>query len=99
MSREHCAGALFSALWFVTPVSAMSNNVMSRIDAALAVGDAVVCDVSRAANMALVVERAVNQGKTTPVVREGVTATVQAASNAVCQNLGGVVKQNASASR
>jgi hypothetical protein len=41
--------------------------------------------------------RPVNQGRATPLVREGATATVQAARGAVCQTLGGVVKQAASA--
>lgn len=97
MFRELFAGVLFCALFSVAPASAMSNNVISEIEAALAFGDAVVCDVSRAANLAVVVEQAVNQGKATPIVREGATATVQAASGAVCQNLGGVVKPAASA--
>lgn len=93
MSRKLSAGVLVCALLSAAPASAMSNNVISEIEAALAFGDAVVCDVSRVAHVALTVEKAVNQGKATPVVREGTTATVQAASDAVCQNLGGVVKQ------
>jgi hypothetical protein len=97
MYRKLAAGALVGALFFAPPASAMSNNVISEIEAALAFGDAAICDVSRVANVALVVENAVNQGKTTPLVRVGTTATVQAASNAVCQSLGGVVKQSASA--
>ena len=96
MVRQLSAGALFGALFFASPASAMSNNVISEIEAALAFGDAVICDVTRVAHVALVVENAVNGGKTTPLVRVGTTATVQAASDAVCQNLGGVVKPTAS---
>lgn len=93
------AGAFICALFSVVPASAMSNNVISDIEAALAFGDAVVCDVSRVAHVASIVERAVNQGKATPLVREGATAIVQAASDAVCEQLGGAVKQNAAAAR
>jgi hypothetical protein len=97
MFRITGVSALFGALLTATSASAMSNNVISQIQAALAFGDAVVCDVSSVANVALVVEQAVNQGKTTPLVREGATASVQAASAQVCQSLGGLVQQSASA--
>jgi hypothetical protein len=96
MFRFIGVSALFGVLLSTTPALAMSNNVISQIQAALAFGDAVVCDVSRVANVALVVEQAVNQGKTTPLVREGATASVQAASEQVCQSLGGVAQQSAS---
>jgi hypothetical protein len=97
MYRKLFAGALVCTLFFAAPASAMSNNVISEIEAALAFDEAVVCDVSRVANVALVVEKAVNQGKTTTLVREGTTTTVQAASSAICRNLGGVVKVSATA--
>jgi hypothetical protein len=95
MRKLPIGGALVCALFSISPASAMSNNVMSDIQAALAYGDAVVCDVSKVANVALAVEQAVNQGRTTQLVRQGTTATVQAASAAACQQLGGVVTQNA----
>jgi hypothetical protein len=95
MFRVLGVSALFGVLFFMTPASAMSNNVISQIEAALAFGDAVVCDVSHVASVALVVEQAVNQGKTTPLIREGATASVQAASQQVCQSIGGVAQQSA----
>jgi hypothetical protein len=97
MFRKLYAGALVCALFSAAPAAAMSNNVISEIEAALAFGDAVVCDVSHVANVALVVEQAVNQGKSTPLVRQGATLSVQAASDAICQSFGGIVKQGAAA--
>jgi hypothetical protein len=97
MFRKLHAGALVCALISAAPAAAMSNNVISEIEAALAFGDAVVCDVSHVANVALIVEQAVNQGKATPLVRVGATSSVQAASDAICRSFGGVVKQGAAA--
>jgi hypothetical protein len=97
MFRKLHAGALVCALFSAAPAAAMSNNVISEIEAALAFGDPMVCNVSHVANVALVVEQAMNQGKATPLVREGATSSVLAASAAACPSFGGVVKLGAAA--
>lgn len=87
-------GAL--ALAFLSaPASAMSGHVMTEIQAAINAAEAITCDVSKAASAGLSVESAINQGKATPVIRTGTTATVQTTSAAVCAALGGVAKATA----
>ncbi|MBB4199034.1 hypothetical protein CCR94_16200 [Rhodoblastus sphagnicola] len=92
MIRISLAGALACAL-FASTASAMSyklptaDQIQQDAKTAAAVAQIFACDISAAANIALVAEEAANSGG--QVVRTGTTTKIVGVSTALCGAIGG----------